>query len=742
MTRASDTASIAARAAFSGAHLTAWTTACQRLQHAGYGAAVPRAYRTASLEIATQIDPDTAVAFARSVSLVAIKARPRTAALFCNVAGGLARRLTAPNAFARWTSQIETLSKTATDAVWPLLERSEQIFARVDLDAYLAWVQTGLRLAASDAAKRAAFFTLQSAEAQQLLERQAGTLTFPDFETRLRVEMRALFGVAPPLREARPDALNAVRHRSSFAGGIVQLPSRYANVKGAEAQTFRAAVAHIGAHMTYGRGKFPVGQLKPLQIAVVSLIEDARVELLAMRQMPGLARLWRPLHSAPPEGARTATSLFARLARALIDPDFAPSDGWVKKGRGLFFAASDHWDDPGISRHIGNLLGNDLGQLRVQFNAKNYVVAPAYRDDNMGLWDLPDPPDAEPENTLSVETQDFRRPEPGESGDRRDKPPDPDDAGENERVRPKRVDSRDGTVVAHVPEYDHTAGIERANWVTVRDYAPAPGDPLFWTRLRERHGALADRAERLARAASVGQRHRLRRQLEGDKLDLSAAVEAAIEFRTGQMPSPAVYENKSPPVRSIATHVLLDTSQSTADVVPGTGKTVLEIERDAAALLALAMDRLGDPLAVSAFASAGREDLRMVPVKRFGEPLGLLSGMAFSGLRPGYSTRMGAALRHAGAALATVRAHRKLLLVVTDGEPSDIDVPDRAYLVADARRAVQSLRAEGIDCFCLALGSGSLEEPAQIFGRRGYAKVSHIETLPEKLHALYMLMTR
>ncbi|MEL6521804.1 MAG: VWA domain-containing protein [Pseudomonadota bacterium] len=731
----------AERLAFPGSTLTAWTEAIERLRHAGYGASVHREYQKASLGIAAQLGCDPALQMARSTSFIAIKAGPRTAALYCSVARAVARQLAAPTPFENWAGQIDGLAKKAPDVLWPLLNNTERVLDRVGLDTYIAWVQTGLRLAGLDPKRRRSFFALESNEAQQLLERHAGTLMFQSLEPRLRAELRALFGVAPPLREIATGPHGQIWERSSFASGVVQLPARYTTFEGRETATYRAAVAHIGAHLTFGSGKFPLGQLKPLQVAVVSLIEDARVELLAMRQMPGLVRLWRPLHTAPPEGPRTATSLFARLARALIDPDFAPSDGWVRKGRGLFFAASDHWGDPRISRHIGNLLGNDLGQLRVQFNAKNYVVAPAYRDDNMGLWDFPDPPDAEAEQSLSIETDDLRRSETGDQETQRESDNRPK-SGEVGKLRPVSVASVEGREIARLPEYDYAVGLERPDWVTLRTYAPAPGDPMFWSRLQEQYGPLVERAEKMVRAATVGNRVRLRRQIDGEKLDLTAAIDAAIEFRMGHLPNPAVYEAKSPPMRSIATHLLLDTSQSTADCVPGSGQTILDIERDAAALLALAMDRLGDPLMISAFASCGREDIRVTPIKAFDEPVGLLSGMALSGLRSGYSTRLGAVMRYAGRSLQNVREHRRLVLTITDGEPSDIDVPDRRYLVADARRAVQSLAVSGIDCFCLALGAGAAERARTVFGPHGFVQINRIESLPEKLQALYVNMTR
>src|SRR6185437_3891914 len=134
---------------------------------------------------------------------------------------------------------------------------------------------------------------------------------------------------------------------------------------------FLAACAHAGAHLTHSRMRFPVGRSKPLQIALSSLIEDARVEALALRDMPGLRRLWLPFHTAAPAPQATAAGLMGRLARALIDPDYADPDAWIGKGRALFEAAANRLDDPATSREIGGLLGNDIGQMRLQFNARS-----------------------------------------------------------------------------------------------------------------------------------------------------------------------------------------------------------------------------------------------------------------------------------------------------------------------------------------------------------------------------------
>lgn len=736
--RAAPAADGATRAAFPGPTLAAFTAARERLAGAGYGGEVPRTFATTARQVAERHGPEAALALGPAASRIAIKARPRVAALYLRTAAALAVKLDAP-AFARWQALMLDLLRPAPESLLPLLERMEMLVERLGLEMLDAWIATGLRLAGRDAARRIAFFRLELPEAQRLLERHAGEQTFQSLERGLRAFHTALWGRMPPLREALPDDKGIAARRTSFAGGVIRVPASFPGHRGREAQLYRAALAHVGAHFAYGGPLFSVGQLKPMQIAVVSLIEDARVETLALREMPGLRRLWLPFHVAEPDGVATAPSLFARLARALIDPDFPIRHGWVAKGLRMFEAQSHRLEDPELSRRIGNLLGNDLGQTRVQFNARGYVVQPTYRDDNLGLWECPDdtsqlPP---PQEEMQIETLDMQRSDAGEGPqDRRSERVEA--PFEGLAVAP--ADPGAGVTVMQLPEYDHLAHVERPDWVTVKRYDPAPGDPLFWQRLEERQGLLMARIETLMRVAAVGRTRRLKRQAEGEALDIDAAIEASIDLRSGRAPDARVHERTSPPHRSIAVYLLLDTSQSTATCVGG--ESVLSIEQDAAAVLARAMAHLGDPLAITAFASAGREALRIIAIKQFDDDLNMMTGMALSGLEPGYSTRIGAALRLGGTELTGIARHRRLVLVLTDGEPSDIDVPDEDYLVADARRAVQGLSTQGIDTFCIALGHTAAQRQGEIFGRNGFVRIDRLETLPEKLTELYLALTR
>jgi Mg-chelatase subunit ChlD len=496
----------------------------------------------------------------------------------------------------------------------------------------------------------------------------------------------------------------------------------------AQAALFRAATAHALAHLMAGAPRQRVAQLKPMQLAVIGAIEDARVEALALRRFPGLRRLWAPYHGAMPEGV-TAPALLARLSRALFDPGYADPHGFILKARALFAAAD--LLDPGESRRIGGLLGNDLGQMRVQFNARDHVVEPAYRDDGLGLWDFGEQPDA-PQDIVEMMVEAARLRQEAGAG-----PPDPQQPAEAASGAARAITAQpESVLLARYPEWDRHEGVERPDWTAVRA-GPAPmGDVR---RLDTALAGLSDlrrRIDRLVRAARLGRPRRLKRQPDGMELDMDAVVDAEVTRAAGAVPESRVFRTTMPQIRDLATVVLVDVSASTR-----LGR-VLEIERIAVALLAEAMAGLGDPFALVAFASDGREQVQLTRIKGFGEPFATPARARLAGLSSGLSTRLGAALRHAGSELAEVRSFRRLVLVLTDGEPSDIDVPDPLDLVEDSRRAVLGLRARGIDAFAVVLGAEGAETAARIFGRSGCVTVRRMDDLPARLSDLYFRLSR
>ncbi|MBB3264011.1 Mg-chelatase subunit ChlD [Azospirillum sp. OGB3] len=548
-----------------------------------------------------------------------------------------------------------------------------------------------------------------------------GNITLADVERRLRAYGTALWGVDPPLRplvgEGDPAAL-----RPRFDADLVRLPVVWPSL-----DLYRAALAHVGAHRMFSR-PWPAKGLKPLLIIVVSLVEDARVEHLAMRRLPGLRRLWAPFHRVEPSPSLMAADLLERLARALFDAGYRDGNAWVDKGQRLFFERPERWDDPEFSLRLGGDLAGDLGKTRVQINARGHRVDPAYRDDNGGLW-LHDTPPEPPRDT--DDPLEAVRPEPMEGeGTRRTGPPQgspsppPLAVAENTALRP----------VARHPEWDHRIGLHRPDFVQVIEAVPEHAPPLSTPA----DARLAQRVRALVRHAVVARPERLRRQREGDALDLDACIAASAARRHGHVPDLRVYRRVRRRGRDLSVLLLLDASQSTND--PAGDGTVLDLERRSADLLAGALAAVGDRFALAAFRSDGREAVHWLPVKRFDDAYDAAARGRLAGLDGRWSTRMGAAIRHAGATLATQPTLRRLLLLVTDGEPSDIDCPDPRHLVEDARKAVRELAGRGIDVVCVALG-GDPRTHHRIFGRRNVLPVDRVERLPEILPAVYVRLT-
>ncbi|MDO9201176.1 MAG: nitric oxide reductase activation protein NorD, partial [Hydrogenophaga sp.] len=235
---------------------------------------------------------------------------------------------------------------------------------------------------------------------------------------------------------------------------------------------------------------------------------------------------------------------------------------------------------------------------------------------------------------------------------------------------------------------------------------------------------------------------RIRRVEDGDELDINAAVRAMIDIRMGQQPDTRIMMRNQRSERDLAVMVLLDMSESCNDKVRGQDYSIMDLSRAATVLLSDALDRIGDPFALHGFCSDGRHDVHYHRFKDFDQPYNALVKARLAGMKGAYSTRMGAALRHAGAALKLQPRRKKVLFIITDGEPADNDVRDPQYLRQDTQRAVQELARDGITVYALSLDPHADQYVARIFGAKNFTVIDHVERLPEKLPLLYMGLTR
>jgi nitric oxide reductase NorD protein len=159
-------------------------------------------------------------------------------------------------------------------------------------------------------------------------------------------------------------------------------------------------------------------------------------------------------------------------------------------------------------------------------------------------------------------------------------------------------------------------------------------------------------------------------------------------------------------------------------------------------LLADAINKVGDPFAIHGFCSDGRHDVEYYRFKDFDQHWDEIPKSRLAGMTGQLSTRMGAAIRHAGHHLQLQRSAKKLLIVITDGEPADVDVRDPQYLRYDTKKAVEEVAKLGVTTYCMSLDPRADNYVSRIFGQKNYMVVDHVQRLPEKLPLLYAGLTR
>jgi nitric oxide reductase NorD protein len=241
--------------------------------------------------------------------------------------------------------------------------------------------------------------------------------------------------------------------------------------------------------------------------------------------------------------------------------------------------------------------------------------------------------------------------------------------------------------------------------------------------------------------ALTSQRARLRAQANGSDLDLDACVRHAAEKASGVPTSePGLYIDSRKQQRDLSCLLLADLSLSTDAWVSNSAR-VIDVIRDSMMLFGEALGTTGDRFALYGFSSVRRENVRFHLLKGFDERYGGEVRGRLAALKPGFYTRMGAAIRHSAAILSKQKSARKLLLILTDGKPNDLDKYEGRYGIEDTRVAVQEARRMGLTPFCVTIDDKAGEYLPHLFGANGFVVVRDAQTLPKVLPSLYVQLT-
>ncbi|MHB1579292.1 MAG: VWA domain-containing protein, partial [Acidithiobacillus ferrooxidans] len=531
-----------------------------------------------------------------------------------------AARLGDPDLFRGYLHLLDTLLAQAPRGVRPMLDHLSTLLGQLTLGGLRRWALWGAQAHKTDFDGQAKYFALESPESIGVLQKERKGTLFIDVQRRIRMYLRALWGRDFFMRPTSGDFEQREGYRPSIEGYIIHLPDAYDDLvwqapSGEETripgiELYRASAAHAACHQVYTTDQFDSTGLSALQSTIIGLIEDARVETIALKQFPGLRQIWLPLHTATPASGNEASSLMARLARALLDPNYRDDHPWVGMGRQIFSEQQERLASTEWSREVGLRLAAEMLQLGVAYSTATDLPDIPYRDDNRYMWEFEDVREVG-QVIAGVTTQQIRKyVSVMEMVNAIDVPGAGDDANEiwvlsSEFFRDEEATSlnqQEGREPPpdpyHYPEWDYQMQLERPDWSTVLEKRAKSGALEIIDEIVAKHKPVIGRLKFLIEALQPQGVQRLRKQEDGDEIDLNAAVRAMIEMRMGEQPDPRIMMRNVRKVRDLSVLLLIDLSESTNDPVLGSDSTVLQLAREATVLLADALDKIGDPFAI------------------------------------------------------------------------------------------------------------------------------------------------
>lgn len=668
---------------------------------------------------------------------------------------------------------LHLLAGKAPRGLRPMMENMDELLSKLTLGGLRRWALWGAQAHARDLDGQMAYFGLKTESSRAVLQKERRGTLFVDNQRRLNFYLRALWARAFFMRPTSGDYETRLGLRPFVEAFQIHLPDAFDAYRGISGlEIYRAAAAHCAAHMVYTTAPLSAEQLNPAQMKLIEIFEDARVEHLAIREFPGLRKLWLGFFTAPltPNDPyveiHPMMDLMLRAAQALLDPDYRDELELINGTAEAFRQAlGARPEDNRISWEAGVTFYNQVIQrvplpnLRV---LENWPIP--YRDDNRYCW-------AFDENLFLSQGIDYlpasqrqvrKYVSAMEMANEVDCELAGDDAQEVWVCATEFFPYEDAGVSFNqmwgkepvsepyrYQEWDYHAQLYRPDWATVIERRQGRGDPEAMDAILTKYKPVASRIRHLIDALQPQGIVRRRGYEEGEELDLNAAVRAMIDIRRGVMPDPRINIRITRHLRDLSIVVLMDLSESTNEKVgvkegePGHAEapSILDLTRESTGLLAWAIDSIGDNFAVHGFASDGRHDVQYHRFKDFTQPYDDEAKSRMAGMRGGLSTRMGAALRHAGWHLTQQSATKRLVLVITDGEPADIDERDPQYLRHDAKKAVEDLAMQGIHTYCLTLDPNADRYVARIFGENRYSIVDQVEKLPERLPAVFAALT-
>jgi len=282
-------------------------------------------------------------------------------------------------------------------------------------------------------------------------------------------------------------------------------------------------------------------------------------------------------------------------------------------------------------------------------------------------------------------------------------------------------------------EWDHRRQGYRKRWTVLRETTAPSGSLQFAEKTLTQYRGMIRQIKRQFERIRMGQTL-LRRQKDGDNVDLDAAVEAFGDRAAGLYPSEKVFVRLSRNKRDVAAAFLIDLSGSTSGWIN-------DMERTALLILSEAMQVLQDRFAIYGFSGRTRRRCELFRIKGFDEPYGDTVKRRVANLRALEYTRLGPPIRHLTKLLSGVESRTRLLVTLSDGKPDDYDGYNGDYGIEDTRQALIEAKRKGIHPFCITIDKAEHSYLSHMYGAVNYVFIDDLAKLPVKIPEIYRKLT-
>jgi len=599
-----------------------------------------------------------------------------------------------------------------------LLNQTPYLLSQVSLQGLSNWVDYGVRNYGNHPERQKDYFSLQSADSKAMLQRERHGTLYMDHERQLDMYLRSMWqdeSYFVPYSLGFDPLTKPVPYYDELG---IRIPDVYDDKNGVSGiDRYRLTIAHIAAHRRWTK-QLVADNFSPFQRVAIEHLEDSRVECLMLQEYPGLKKQLLAMHPKPieddcdSERESCIRHRLAMLSRAILDDQHGYQNEHILNAVRQFQeavsnagASTEQMVDIAISFIARTRLQSDqLANMRFENTEVDY------RDDNRHMWVFIEEND---------EAEDF----------------------DDKQKMEKEELELDGLPPRHYPEWDYATTSFKPDWVSVYEAVHPSGSTADVDAILDKHAQLAKRLKKLLDLLKPQNYVRQRYQEEGSELDLDVAIRSLIDYKSGAQPDPRINMNHKHDGRDISVMILLDLSESLNDIPDGAEQSILQLSQEAVSLLAWTIEQLGDNYAIAGFHSDTRHNVRYYHIKGYSEKFDDTVKSRISAMQAGFSTRMGSAIRHASHYLEAQKTDKKVMLILTDGEPSDIDVDDDDYLIRDTKKAVDELSSKGMHSYCISLDKKADDYIQDIFGAGGYTVIDNVEKLPEKLPLLFATLT-